>query len=604
MATAAKSKRSSKLDPKQIHWDLSELYKGRNDPKLERDFKALERGCANFAGDYRGKVGKLAAPALLQALKNLEKIEVIAYRLMIYASLEFATKANDPAWGAFMQKVRERYTKAAANLEFFRVEWNQLGQGKAKKLARDPQLARYRHFLEHARAYKKHTLTESEEILASKLDQVGTSSWQRYYSSVLSDIQYTFKGKKITESELTGKLRDKNRETRRLASEARAKALLAQKKPLTFAFNMILAGSMVGDDIRSYEHWVQRRNLANEIPDAAVDALVKVCLERSDILRRYMSLKKKLMGIKPMMSYDVWAPLPGARERKVSYGAARDMVIELFEDTRPSFGKVARGVFERNHVDVPPYPGKRGGAFCMSNMSGLPYVMMNWTGKGRDVATLAHEFGHAVHAELSRKRGPMGSCESLVMAEVASVFMETLLIERMLGKTKSPRARLDLLKEIIEDGFATTFRQMQFNRFENAVHTARRGEGELSTERISELFAEAESAYFGKVVKPAKDVENFWMYIQHFMSVPGYVYAYCASYLVVLALYKRYQEQGDGFLKGYEAMLAAGGSKAPAELLGELGIDWNDPEFWHGGLDVLADYVDQFEAAAKELKLL
>jgi oligoendopeptidase F len=601
MATATKK---NKIDPKKIHWDLGALYSGKDDKKLERDFKALERGCARFNTEYRGKIAKMDAAALLAALKNLEKIEKVAYRLMIYASLEFSTKSNDPAWGAFIQSVRERYTKAASQLEFLQVEWNAVGKAKAAKLATDPKLARYRHFLEHARAYKKHTLTEAEEILASKLGQVGGSSWVRYYGSVLADIEYEFKGRKITESELTGKFRDKNRDNRRLASEARAAGLLAAKKPLTFAFNMILADSMVGDEIRDYEHWVQRRNLANEIPDDVVDALVKVCLERSDILRRYMSIKKKLMGLKPFMSYDVWAPLPGARDKKADYGEAKALVTELFENTRPSFGKIAREMFEQNHVDAPPYKGKRSGAFCMSNMEGLPYVLLNWTGKGRDTATLAHEFGHAVHMELSRKQGPMGGCESLVMAEVASVFMETMLVEKQLGEIKSPRQRLDLLKEIIEDGFATTFRQMQFNRFEGAVHNARREEGELSTARISELFAESEQAYFGKTMKRAKDSENFWMYIQHFMNVPGYVYAYCASYLVVLALYKRYQVEGASFLKGYEAMLAAGGSKAPAELLAALGIDWSDPSFWDGGLDVLADYVDQFEAAAKELKLL
>ncbi len=602
MATATKNK--NKIDPKKIHWDLRALYSGQDDKKLERDFKSLERGCARFNSEYRGKIAKMDAAALLAALRNLEKIEKVAYRLMIYASLEFSTKSNDPAWGAFIQSVRERYTKAASQLEFLQVEWNAIGKAKAVKLAADPKLARYRHFLEHARAYKKHTLTEAEEILTSKLSQVGGASWVRYYGSVLADIEYLFKGRKVTESELTGKFRDKNRDNRRLASEARAAGLLAAKKPLTFAFNMILADSMLGDEIRDYQHWVQRRNLANEIPDDVVDALVKVCLERSDILRRYMSIKKKLMGLKPFMSYDVWAPLPGARDKKADYGQAKVLVTELFENTRPSFGKIAREMFEQNHVDVPPYKGKRSGAFCMSNMDGLPYVMLNWTGKGRDTATLAHEFGHAVHMELSRKQGPMGGCESLVMAEVASVFMETMLVEKQLGEIKSPRQRLDLLKEIIEDGFATTFRQMQFNRFETAVHNARREEGELSTERISELFAEAEQAYFGKVMKQAKDSENFWMYIQHFMNVPGYVYAYCASYLVVLALYKRYQVEGASFLKGYEAMLAAGGSKAPAELLAALGIDWSDPSFWDGGLDVLADYVDQFEAAAKELKLL
>ncbi len=603
MATA-RSAKTSKTAAKQPLWDLRELYASRKDPKLERDFRSLERACAAFAKAYRGKVARLAAPSLARALGELEKIENISYRLFIYAQLEFSTKSNDPSWGAFLQSVQERHTKAAAQLEFFRVEWVGVAETKARGLIRDLRLARYRHFLEHARAYKKHTLSEPEEVLAAKLSQVSTGAWVRYYGSVLADIKYQLKGKTLTESELAAKFRDPKRETRRLASEARAKGLLAAQKPLTFAFNMVLAGSKVGDEVRNYEHWVQRRNLANEIPDPVVDALVTACLERSDILRRYLRLKQKVMRLPALMSYDVWAPLPGARQRKVPYSEAMAMVGELFAETRPSFGRIARDLFAKQHVDVPPYPGKRGGAFCMPNMQGLPYVMLNWTGKARDVATLAHEFGHAVHMELSRKQGPLGSVESLVMAEVASVFMETLLYGKLLARTKSPRERLYMLQEIIEDGFATTFRQMQFNRFENAVHNHRREQGELSAADIASHYAEAERAYFGKTMTPAKDSDSFWMYVSHFVNVPGYVYAYCASYLVVLSLYRRYQQQGARFLTGYEEMLAAGGSQSPAKLLAALGVDWSDPAFWQGGLDVLGEYVDQFAATAKELKLV
>ncbi len=593
-----------KIDPKKIHWLLDELYRDREDPKLDKDFKALERGCKRFAKDYHGRVGKLDAVELKKALTALERIETIAYRLFIYTGLEFATKSNDPAWGAFQQSVQERYTQASSHLEFFRVEWNRLAESKAKKLIADKRLARYRHFLEHSRLFKRHTLSEPEEILASKLGQVGPLSWKRYYNTVLSDVAYSFRGKSITGAELTAKLQDPNRDVRRDASEARSKALLTSEKPLTFAFNMMLAGAMIGDDVRKHGHWVQRRNLSNEIPDKVVDALVEVMASRSDILQRYMRLKAKIMGLRPLMSYDVWAPLPGSRQPRADYAKAMADVQELFADTRPSFGRIAGEMFAKNHVDVPPYKGKRGGAFCMSNMEGLPYVLLNWTGKLRDVATLAHEFGHAVHMELSRKRGPLGGVESLVMAEVASVFMETLLYQRLLSNTRSARQRLDLLRQIIEDGFATTFRQMQFNRFENTVHNHRREKGELSAKEIGAHYREAEAAFFSKTIKPQKDSECFWMYVTHFVNVPGYVYAYCASYLVVLALYKRFQEEGESFLVGYEKMLAAGGSQSPEELLAGLGVDWGDPAFWHGGLDVMATYVDMFEKTAKELKLV
>lgn len=601
-SAARKSAKKTRID--KLFWNLDELYSSKDDPRIEKDFKALNRHCAAFAKKYRGQVRSMTVDELLSAMKDRERIEKIAFRLFIFAQLEFSTKSNDPAWGAFMQSVQERYTQAAVNLEFFTVEWNRLPESKASKLAADPRLARFRHWLEHARLYRKHTLSEKEEILTSKLSQVGGSAWTRYYGSVLSDIEYIFRGKKITESELTALAQSPDRNKRKEASATRSKALLANEKPLTYAFNMILGSKKISDEVRSYDHWVQSRNLSNEIPDPVVDALVEAMTSRVDIMQRYMKMKRKLLGVPKLMSFDVWAPLPGTKETRADYADARKLVNKVFAETRPSFGKIAREMFRAKHVDVPPRQGKRGGAFCMPNMEGLPYVLMNWTGKQRDVSTLAHEFGHAVHMELSRKRGPLGRCESLVMAEVASVFMETILFNRMLKGSRNSRERLGLLKQIIEDGFMTTFRQMQFNRFEDRVHNLRREKGELTREEISKVFGEVEKDFFGSSMKAHKGSENSWMYITHFVNVPGYVYAYAASYLVVLALYRRYEEVGPDFLVKYEQMLAAGGSKSPAQLLGELGVDWTDPAFWHGGIDVLAEYIDQFETTARELKLL
>jgi len=604
MEATMASKKTAKIDPKKTLWDLNELAKGKDDPKIDRNFKAFEKGAKVFSKKYRGKVSKLGPAAMLTALKELERIDLKAWDIMVFAQLEFSTKANDPEWGAFVQGVQERLTQASSQLEFFKVEWTRVAATKAKKLAADPKLARYRHFLEHAHSYKKHTLKEGEEIIASKMGQVGQGAWSRYYGTVLSDVEYKFRGKTVTESEITGFITDPDRSKRRDASSARIKGLKANAKPLTFAFNMVLAGKMVGDDIRDYEHWVQSRNKSNEIPDSVVDALVTAMQDRKDIMQRYYRMKKKLLGVSKLMSYDTFAPLPTDKAGKMKFETAVDMVSEVFHETRPSFGKIADDMFAKKHVDVPPYKGKRGGAFCMPNMSGTPYVLLNWTGKMRDTATLAHEFGHAVHMELSRKRGPMGGTESLVMAEVASVFMETLLYNKLLNAAKNPKERLTLLRQIIEDGIATTFRQLQFNRFEDRVHNARRESGELSTAQICDHFRGAEKEFFGNAMTPHAGAENFWMYVQHFVNVPGYVYAYCASYLVVLALYKRYLDEGKGFLVKYEKMLAAGGSQTPEELLGALGVDWTDPAFWLGGLEVFEDYINQFEATAKELKLM
>jgi len=384
--------KSAKLDVKKTLWDLSELAKGKDDPKIEKNFKAYEKGAEDFAAKHRGRVAKLDADGMLAALEELERLDLKVWDIMVFAQLEFATKSNDPAWGAFMQGVQERLTKASTKLEFFKVEWTKVASANARKLAADPKLARYRHFLEHTHEYKPHTLSEAEEVLSSKLGQVGQSAWSRYYSTVLSDIEYRFRGRTVTESEITGFITDPDRSKRRDASAARIKGLTANAKPLTFAFNMVLAGKMIGDDIRGYEHWVQSRNKSNEIPDKVVDALVAAMLERKDILQRYYRMKAKLLGVKPLMSYDTFAPLPHEKSGTMDFDKAATMVRDIFHETRPSFGKVAAAMFSLNHVDAPPRKGKRGGAFCMPNMNGYPYVLLNWTGKMRDTATLAHEF--------------------------------------------------------------------------------------------------------------------------------------------------------------------------------------------------------------------
>ncbi len=591
-------------DVKKTIWDLSELYSGRDDPAVESDLARFGKQCRRLAERYRGQVSKLDARALRELMADLEAINKRAYRLMAYAHLEFSTKSNNPEWGAFVQSVQERVSKSRADLEFFASEWTRVSEPRAVKLIRAPELSRYRHFLESTRKLRQHTLTELEEALCTRLDVVASSGWRRYYNTVLSDIDFRYRGKRATLAGLAGLFYDPDREVRREASESRTEGLLRHEKPLTFAFNMVLAAKMIDDDVRSFEHWAQRRNLDNEIPDDVVGAMVKAVLERTDIIQRYMRLKAKLLGVDPLMSYDVYAPLPGVRPARAHYGKSVEMVAELFAETRPAFGRIAREMFRRNHVDAPTYRGKRSGAFCTPNYVGLPYVLLNWTGKMRDAGTLAHEFGHAVHMELSRKRGPMGATRSLVMGEVASVFMQTLLHERLLKGTRNARARLDLLRQIIEEAFATTFRQIQLHLFETAAHEHRRAKGELSREKLGKLLRVAEKRLFGDTVKPHKGTENFWMYVTHFVNYPAYVYAYCASFLIVLAIYRRYQEVGPKFLVAYEKTLAAGGSRSPSELLGELGVDWSRPAVWQQGLEVLAAYVDRFESTADQLGLL
>ncbi len=609
MPTTMKSKRSGSAakkttSTKKIRWDLSELYSGRDDPKIDRDLKRLASKGRRFAKRYQGEMSSLDAAGMKSLLREMEAIQLIADQVILFAYLKFTIKSNDSEWSAFLQSCQERITEGMAQTEFVAVEWSRLSDAKARRLLKAPELARYRHFLERARQHKSYMLSVAEEMLATRLDPVGASGWRRYFHSVLSNIEFTHRGKRVTQPELVALMSNEDREIRHDAVVARAKGLDANRKPLTFAFNMLLGAKKLDDELRDYEHWIRRRNIDNEFPDDAVEALVKAVVERTDILRRYLKLKKALLGVDPFMSYDLYAPIPQVKKPKMNYAKSVEMILDTFEKTRPAFGEITRDVLAGRHVDLPPDKGKRGGAYCAPNRKGLPFVFMNWTGEMRDVTTLAHELGHAVHMALSKKHGPLGASRSLVMSEVASVFMETLIAERLFAESKSRRQRLEMLRQIIEAGFVTTYRQIQFHLVESASHERRREQGELSYEDLGRIYVEAERKIYGSIMKSQRGSENFWMAITHFVDRPGYVYAYCASYLVVLALYARYLEVGPSFLAKYEKVLAAGGTQSPQDLLGGLGVDWSRPDFWSKGLEVLGTYVDRFEATAKEMKLI
>jgi oligoendopeptidase F len=393
-----------------------------------------------------------------------------------------------------------------------------------------------------------------------------------------------------------------DRDVRHEAADAITEALEPGLRTRTFIFNTILLDKSIDDRLRGYPTWISARNLANETTDEAVQALVDAVVSRYEVARRYYWLKARLLGIDRLAHWDRFAPLTEDVVR-VPWDDARRVVIDAYTDFSEEAGSVVEGFFARNWIDAPVRQDKRTGAFCATTVPGVhPYVLMNYTGDRRSVLTLAHELGHGLHGVLAQPLGLFNSSTPLTTAETASVFGEALTFKRLLAAEDDPKRRLDLLTGRLEDAIATTFRQISMNRFEDRVHTARRKTGELAPDGINELWLDAQLDLFGDSVE-IDGYGAWWSYVPHFAGVPGYVYAYAFGYLFALAIFRRYEEEGEALVDPYFELLRAGGSQTPEELATIVGLDLRDPAIWATGLDELAAELDEAEALAGELGL-
>jgi oligoendopeptidase F len=361
-------------------------------------------------------------------------------------------------------------------------------------------------------------------------------------------------------------------------------------------FNTLAAEKMIDDRLRRYPAWDSAINLANELDNPTVETLVAAVVSRYDIVHRYYRLKKRLLGYGELFDYDRYAPVPGGVEESIPWEQCRQIVLDAFAGFAPEMARVAERFFNEHWIHAPILQGKRGGAFahpCVPEVH--PYILVNYTGNMRDVATVAHELGHGVHQYLAAEQGFYNSDTPLVLAETASVFAELLVFKAQVRLMTSPEARRSFICQKLESIFATVFRQVAMNRFEAAMHNGRRQQGELSAEQLADLWLTTQKPMFGDTVTLRDDYGIWWAYISHFLGTPGYVYSYAFGELLVLALYARYLEEGEGFVERYLHLLRAGGSGSPAELLRPFGIDLNDPAFWRAGLALIDQMVAESE---------
>jgi len=456
--------------------------------------------------------------------------------------------------------------------------------------------------LRSLRRYRPHQLTEPEERVMTELDVTGSAAIRRLYTEQLAAIEVDLpdSDEPVSLEVALSRLLDPDRGVRERAARATSEALRPGLRTRAYMFNTLLADKATKDRLRSYPHWLASRNLANEASDESVQALVTAVREHYEIPRRWYRLKADLLGVDRLKDYDRMASVGGA-EPEIGWDAARDTVLSSFADFSGVLADGAQRFFEGNWIDAPVRPAKRGGAFCSYTVpSRHPYVLLNYTARPYDVLVLAHELGHGVHATLARPQGIFQFTTPLTLAETASIFGETIVLERLLERAPDAAGRLDLLAGSLDGAVAAVFRQVAMNRFEDAVHSARRESGELPPEGFAEVWLDTQSQLLGDSVELHDDYGVWWSYVPHFIDTPGYVYAYAYGHLLALSVYRRYEQEGEGFVSSYLELLRAGGSRPPEELGRIVGVDLSDPGFWSAGLDLIERQLEAAERAAEE----
>ncbi len=586
----------------EINWDLSDLYASSEDPNLAKDKNEILNEADAFANKYKGKIAGLNTAEFKEMLQEYEALQDKGGKIGSFAYLQWSTNTTNPDFGKLVQESNELGSELSQKLVFLDVEWMQVSDEDAQKLINAPELAFYTHYLESSRRYKNHVLKEEQEQILSAKGVTGRSAWVRFFDETLGQAKFELDGKEYSEQEVLSKLHDGDRELRVRAHASLTKKFKELAHPLTYVFNTLLADKSTNDKLRKYPSWITSRNMANETDDATVDALVNAVTSHYPLVQRYYKLKAKLLGLDEMFDYDRYAPMM-QNEATITWEDARKMVMESYTEFHPEMGEITNKFFEKNWIDAAIKSGKRGGAYSASTVPSVhPYVFMNFDGKIRDVQTLAHELGHGVHQYLSRQQGPLQAGTPLTTAETASVFGEMLVFQNLLKELSDPKEKLALIIGKIDDTIATVFRQISMNRFENAMHTARREEGELTTDKFSELWMEQQKALYGDSITLTEEYGIWWSYIPHFLHTPGYVYAYAFGELLVLALYEEFTQNPDGFADRYMELLSAGGSEWPHDLVAKMGLDIRDPEFWNKGLSSFEKMINEAEQLANELE--
>lgn len=582
----------------QIRWDLAELAPASGEDFTRQLHKAVSDAQA-FGLKYRGRIASLAPEDLLTALSDYEALQAAAFKPQYYAHLVFAEDSTSESARKLSQEAAEAGNQLSRELLFFDLEIMAIPDSHFKTVLNAPALKNYRHYIASIRKFQPYTLAEREEQLLKLKDLTGCTAFTRLFDELSASFRFSMeidgKPQEFTGEELLGYLHHPDRELRERALTVFLAKYGEQSLVYSTIFNTIALDHAKELELRSYTHPMQATNIGNELSDETVENLMRVSEANYPLAQEYFRLKARLLGVAKLKNTDLYAPL-GEVPEKYSYDDAKQLVLQAYSAFNPEYRPILESLLAGGRVDVHPRVGKSGGAFCMGISPDIkPFVLLNHTDNLRDVATLAHELGHALHFTLSSKQSMINYHAPLPLAETASVFGEMLLTRTMLDAESDPKVKTALLCAKIEDIIATTFRQVVLTRFEQRLHLER-STALLPDSRICELWLEENGKLFGNAVDMIDAYRWGWSYISHFIHTRFYCYSYTFAELLVLALFRQYQLKGVDFLPGYDAILASGGALSPADTAALAGIDITEPEFWQNGYDILAGLIGELQS--------
>lgn len=588
-------------DYAQKRWSLGDLYPKADGLEMKKDFNEMEKKVAAFEKKRELLTPSISKADFMAVVHVLEEIYEVASRLGSYAELLFTEDTQSQSSQALVARTQQLMAETENRTLFFGLWWKDLPAETAAALMADS--GDYRYWLEEMRHFKPHTLSEPEEKVINTKNVTGVSALNTLYDAITN--RYTFKievegkAKELTRGELMMYARDFDADLRAKAYQELYR-VYGQDGPILGQMYQTLVRDWHNEevDMRHFTSPISARNLGNDLPDEVIDTLLKVAEKNTDTFQRFFELKAKLLGVKKLRRYDVYAPIAKS-DKRYDYEKATEKVFASFSEFDPRFETLAKRVFDEDHLDAEVRKGKQSGAFCATVSPKLtPWVLLNYQGKSDDVSTMAHELGHAIHSMLAAEHTLFTQHACLPLAETASTFGEMMLIDRLLTEETDEGVKRDLLFRQVDDAYATIQRQAFFALFEKQAHQMVMDGA--SVDEMADAYMKNLKEQFGSAVEVNDEFKWEWVSIPHIYHTPFYVYAYAFGQLLVFALYKQFKAEGESFKPKYIKFLSAGGSEAPVKLLLEAGMDIRQASFWQGGFDVIRGLVDQLEKITKK----
>ena len=578
-------------------WNLKDLYESPKAKNLYNDLNQLRRITKKFEKKYTSKITMLSPSQLLKAIIELENIDIKIDKIMSYAHLLVAEDGNNEKNKIFYQQMQEQITNIASSIVFFSLELNEVSYAKLNKIYADKKLEPYKNWIKNIRKFKPYQLDVKTEKLLQEKSITSRSAWVRLFDDTIASLKFPFKGKNLSSAEIFNFLSDKKESNRKKSAEVVSGVLKDNISLFTSITNNLAKDKSINDKWRGLPSPVSSRNLSNVVEDEVVEALTETIKENyPKIAHRYYKIKAKWFKKKSLMYWDRNAPLPFQSQSVYSWKDAKRIVSDAYSNFDKRAGDIVNKFFDNSWIHAPVIAGKSPGAFAASTVpSAHPFILVNYQGKARDIATLAHELGHGIHQYLAgRKQTYFNSSTPLTLAETASVFGEMLTFKSLLSITTKENERKGLLANKVEDMLNTVVRQIAFFEFEKRIHDQRKIK-ELSVNEICKIWIDVQKQSLGPSIKFNDDYKYFWSYIPHFIHSPFYVYAYAFGDCLVNSLFNVYESKLPKFEDKYITLLESGGSNTYDKLLKPFGLNPKKKDFWQKGVNVIESLIDQLE---------